>query len=390
MFFKIPLTQYTSHLSILIYSLGIISSIIFQYENKIKRSNKAEFYILIGFISIASVAILTRIQTTISMYVLLELQTIASAILISSNGNDKGTSEASIKYIIFNSIASIIILLGITALYLHYGNFYLIQKHYNSNSVGNLLLIIGILMKLGVFPFHTWFVDIYSGIKISSINVINTIPKISLIYCFYYIYQHSYFNIHIQNSLIIFIIIGLLFASIRCIMQRNIQRIIGYSGSVNIAILMLLILLNPSNMQNIEYNIYYYLVAYTIANSLLTIAIVNTTSKHNTLYDIFCNTNYITKIFLTISLTSILGIPPMLGFFAKVSIISNIIIIKSILSIIAIISILFSTVLGSYYYMNILIKSIQQTSKHYDTKIQYIDYIAYILGIFILFGFMIF
>jgi NADH:ubiquinone oxidoreductase subunit 2 (subunit N) len=99
------------------------------------------------------------------------------------------------------------------------------------------------------------------------------------------------------------------------------------------------------------------------------------------------NLFYLTTI---LSLLSLMGIPPMLGFFAKLKFISSLINDGNISSYIGIFAIFLSSVLGSYYYLKLPIKWIlnsEKIEKNYN-HINIAYNIAFILSLVLFFGFL--
>ncbi len=342
-------------LNILIYITGILCLIFTYYENRLNANHSFECYNLISFITISTSAIIAGIGNLVHLYVLLEWQAISSAILLASSSNTKSSSESGIKYIISGSLASIFILLGMAMIYLAQGNLQIssVDLEKPMHIVGYVLILCGLFVKSGIFPFHVWVADVYSGVKISYINVVNTLPKISLVYAVYYIFSVANFSVKVHDSLIVLLAISTACAAIRCVSQFDIKRIIAYSGAVNFGIITLYILVCHTKL-DIRYGMFYFLTGYILANCLLSSTCLQIFQRNDKLS--IKNPlphGRLLSIFLVIAMSSLLGMPPMVGFFAKILLASHILIIKTVANIAVVMVIFLTTLLGSYYYFNI-------------------------------------
>jgi len=378
----------------IIYFVGLLSCILIFLESDIFKKVKYEIYFLILLLSFCASQLSLICDNLISIYILLELQSIISAILISTVFKEKMSSQAGIKYIISSAIGSIIFLLGVSVIYLLNGTLDIknIIHNVKINDIGMLLIIFGFFIKLGIFPFQIWFADIYSGCRISVINVINIIPKISIILVIYNILQIIHISNNLQNIIVYFLILGIIFATIRVVNQKQIKRIIAYSSAVNLGIVMLfLFIIKNEEFNNKLYFLNYYIISYVIANLLLCVSCIYLFLKSDKMEidDQISNGNlfYLTTI---LSLLSLMGIPPMLGFFAKLKFISSLINDGNISSYIGIFAIFLSSVLGSYYYLKLPIKWIlnsEKIEKNYN-HINIAYNIAFILSLVLFFGFL--
>jgi NADH-quinone oxidoreductase subunit N len=119
-------------------------------------------YDLLLLCSIIALGILTYSNDLLAVYLGIELQGLAIYSLIALYNYSELSLESSIKYFILGAITSCFLLFGISLLYFSFGsislsNLILISKNcsnYNSSSAGIVLIIITILFKLGVAPFH--------------------------------------------------------------------------------------------------------------------------------------------------------------------------------------------------------------------------------------------
>lgn len=226
--------------------------------------------------------------------------------------------ESTIKYFLIQAFASILLLIFL----LNKSLFFIIINF-------NLLILIPLLIKLRLIPFHLWLPSIIEGLNWISCLLIITWQKLAPIVII------SYLIIN-KNMIILIILISL--NSILGINQNSIRKILALSSINNRSWILFAIIINETIWIN-------YFLIYSILNFL----IINIFNKFNINYINqikFFNLNFFFKLNLLILIFSIMGLPPILGFLIKWILIktliyNNIKLILIILIILAIINILF-------------------------------------------------
>jgi NADH-ubiquinone oxidoreductase chain 2 len=229
--------------------------------------------------------------------------------------------ESTIKYFLIQAFASILLLI------------FLITKSFLFIINNDILIILPLLIKLRLIPFHLWLPSIIEGLEWISCFIILTWQKISPIIII------NYLNI---NKTLIIIIILVSINSILGFNQNSIRKIIALSSINNSSWILFAILIN----ENIW--IYYFLI-YSILNFL----IINIFKKYNINYINqlkFFNLNFFFKLNLLILIFSIIGLPPIIGFFIKWILIKTLIYNKIFLILIILINL---TILNIFFYIKI-------------------------------------
>lgn len=344
-------------------------------------------YSVILFFTTFGASILISCQNLITLFLGLELQSFAIYILCSLYRNSESSSASALKYFFIGGLSSAIILLGGAIIYNQTGStdlnhIYNLVNQININNISSLnillgfnIILLGSLMKIAAVPFHFWAPDVYDGVPTVVTIWLSIIPKISLfIFILNITINLSNYNIFWHNiwstQLAICSILSLIVGTIVGLVQIRIKRLLTYStiSHIGFILLALSIITKTGSVAFI-----FYLAQYTISTLncfliLLAIGynisdISNWYKKHNQETDIEYNDeltgqfriNPILGICFTLCLFSIVGVPPLIGFFGKQSVL--IAAIESGYGFLAIIGIVTSVISASYY-LN-LIRSIQ-------------------------------
>lgn len=413
-FDKIKITGLTLNAqNSMIYAVSIFSLICIFCEQRLLSKFKYEVFYIASILSISACEIAFFSNDFLKTYILLELISVSTVVLISGGFRDENSGEAGLKYIISSSIGSVIFLLGLVMVYYNFGNFsfttnkFLLQGSINQIGaiycVGISLIFLGIFIKIGVFPFQVWIADSYSGSKISIVNYVNAVPKIGIFLFFFNLVNEKriYLPQNVLNKLLFFLIIGIVFASIRLVSQFCIKRLLAYSGCVTSSIVFAYCLISQNinfSFDLLEKNLFIYILAYSfscIAISFSCLFLFKPNSQSNNFSSkdfVFSEFFYI--IFL-IGMFSLASIPPVLGFFGKFYFIKTAIIHGGVLSIFYIFSMIFASILGSFYYFKLPSKLVLIESRknivNADIFAKYTSIISCILlGIVLIFGSLLF
>lgn len=225
--------------------------------------------------------------------------------------------EATIKYFLIQAFASILLLI------------FLINKNLLFINNDNILIIMSLLIKLRLMPFHLWLPSIIEGLNWISCLLIITWQKITPLIII------SYLNV---NKNIIFLIILISINSIFGLNQNSIRKILAISSINNTTWILFAILIN----ENLWIN---YFLIYSLLNFLIIKILNNYNINYINQIKLF-NLNFFFKLNILILIFSIIGLPPIIGFLIKWILIktliyNNIYIIIIILIILTILNLLF-------------------------------------------------
>lgn len=319
----------------------------------------------------------------IILYIAFELISISSYILTSFL-KDKGGIEGGIKYLLFGAFSSAFLIYGLSLIYgltgttsLQEASSKLMDLGFGEIQVLAIIFILaGICFKADIVPFHTWVPDVYQGAPAPITGFLATSSKIAgfgiIIRLLCTSLGASLFDY--RKLFFILSVSSIILGNLQAIPQRNIKRMLGYSSIAHAGYL--LIGLCAYSGQGII-AILFYFIAYSIATISSFLVISATKCEEIDDYNGFSKRSPIMSILMLVSLSSLAGIPPLVGFFGKFSLFYSA--IKEGLIPLAIIGVVFSVV--SIYYYFIVIKAIylESTEKEPIPIPTYINTIAILL-----------
>nr|YP_009092102.1 NADH dehydrogenase subunit 2 [Anthocharis bambusarum]AGG40672.1 NADH dehydrogenase subunit 2 [Anthocharis bambusarum] len=253
------------------------------------NSNKMFFIFILFFSTLISISS----NSWMGCWIGLEVNLLSFIPLISNNKNLLCT-EASLKYFLTQSIASINFLF-----YIMLKMFFM--KNFEINNYFSILINSSLLMKMGSFPFHFWFPNIMEGLNWMNCFILMTWQKISPMILLSY-----YMN---NNFIMIIMIMNIMIGAISGFNQMSLRKLMAFSSINNLGWLMAALMISE-NMW-LLYFFFYSLMNLIMCSlfMLLNIFYLNQIMNFNLISFI--------KISLLINFFSLGGLPPFLGFFPK-------------------------------------------------------------------------
>lgn len=298
-------------------------------------------FILILFISLFSSVLILNSNDLVSLFFIIELQSLTFYILVASKQTSSFSTESGLKYFILGCFSSGIILFGISLIYgftglLSYTDLTLFLSEvmkdgildasfisFSGFLVGFLLLTAGFLFKLGSAPFHMWMPDVYEGSPLLITAYLSTLPKISLIFIVFKLYYYVFFDVffYCQSLFITTALLSILLGSVAAIYQVKLKRMLTYSMITNTGYLLLG--LSFGDVSGL-YVTLFYLISYIFIMMGLFFCFLSLRNRSDGLLvkrlNMFSNLleiNPSLSFSIFILLFSIAGIPPLLGFYSK-------------------------------------------------------------------------
>lgn len=309
-------------------------------------------------------AILLFGQTNLlTLFLGIEIMSIPLYVLAASKRNQAPSLEAGLKYFILGSFASAFLLFGIALVYGTTGSFVMDHIVTAQNirgaqlptyfHIGYIFIIIAILFKMALAPFHFWSPDVYDGSPTIVTTFMTTVVKLGSSITMYYILV-GYFREQFENFfkfLLPIICVSFLLGAIMGLVQNNVKRMLAYSSISHIAFVLTGILLSIA-LQDMSLFVFY-LLTYTMA-SLLVFTILDHLENGNSVFIDHLNglkeRQPLLAIALAIGILSMAGIPFTGGFIAKYRVLTGIYQISGWMFFIA----LLSSAVAIAYYLKII------------------------------------
>nr|YP_010287585.1 NADH dehydrogenase subunit 2 [Syllepte taiwanalis]UKT61916.1 NADH dehydrogenase subunit 2 [Syllepte taiwanalis]WEV93870.1 NADH dehydrogenase subunit 2 [Syllepte taiwanalis] len=253
------------------------------------NSNKMFFFFILFFSTMISISS----NSWFGCWIGLEINLLSFIPLITKSNNIL-SSEASLKYFLVQSIASINLLFYIILKMI-------LMKNFENNNFFSIMINSSLLMKMGSTPFHFWFPNIIEGLSWFNNFILMTWQKISPIILLSY-----YFN---KNFLLIIIIMNSIIGAIGGLNQTSLRKLMAFSSINNLGWMLSAIMISE-NLWIFYFCMYTFMISIMcFLFNLLNMFFINQL--------FFFNINYMIKLSLLINFLSLGGLPPFIGFFPK-------------------------------------------------------------------------
>ncbi len=351
--------------SIILIAAGLVLYfyIIVKNENSL---NRPEFSLLI-LISLIGMMFMVSANDLLSLFISIELQSLALYVLVSISKEDFKSSEAGVKYFVIGSLSTCIFLFGASLIYGLVGSteFSNISNYMSDQLsipmiliVGLIFILVSISLKISAAPFHMWTPDVYQGAPTIVTAFLSTAPKVAVFGVLIRLLVFPFGEIIVDwgKLVIILSISSMVIGSLGAIMQKDIKRLMAYSTINHIGFILMGLI--PGSEDGIT-AISIYLILYVTMNLGVFLFILNmqrdqiNVSAIKDLSGLY-KTEPVMAGSLAVILFSMAGIPPLAGFLGKLLILN--IVIDSNLFYLATIAVI-TSVIAAFYYIR-LIKSI--------------------------------
>jgi len=346
-------------IAILLITVGV-----FVYSRDYLRSRqmyKGEYFTL-GLFAVLGMMIMVSAKTMLLIYLGLELLSLSMYAMVAFKRNDGRASEAAMKYFVLGAIASGMLLYGMSIIYGVSGSLHLthianyMSGHPVMENIGLLLglafIIVGLGFKLGVVPFHMWVPDVYDGAPTSVTLFLGTAPKIAAFAMIIRLLVEGLGEMSQgwQQILAILAALSLLAGNIIAIAQTNIKRMLAYStiSHMGFVVMGILAASETGYAASMFYIITYAIIA--MGGFAIVILLSRDGYEADQLADLkgLSTTHPWYAFMMMLFLFSMAGVPPTVGFYAKLSVIQAVVDANIIW--LAVFSVVMS-VIGAYYYL---------------------------------------
>jgi len=231
----------------------------------------------------------------------------------------------------------------------------------NFVSIGFFLICVSLFIKLSIAPFHFWSLDVYEGSPNTTTFFFAVVPKISLFVLLMRLCYVSFYQIFIEDFQVYFFALAVLsvfVGSLGGLEQRKLKTLLAYSSISHTGYLLLSF--STGNIEGLQM-MFYYLSIYMISGLTFWAVYLFLINKSDIYFNknnkelgdlvLLKESNPMLALILTMTLFSIAGIPPLVGFLIKLGVFS--VVVKSSAYLISLLSILL-TVISTFYYIRLI------------------------------------
>ena len=352
--------------------IAVIVTLIYSRQYLVDRNmvKGNEFYGLVLFCLLGQFVMISA-SSTLTIYLGLELMSLSLYALVALRRDSLNSAEAAMKYFILGSLASGVLLYGISLIYGATGAIHLaaIMQSLQSGEaeltvllLGLVFVVSGIAFKFGAVPFHMWVPDVYQGAPTAVALTIGSAPKFAVMAMAlrFLIEGLSDVAISWQPMLIIMAVLSLAIGNITALLQTNFKRLLGYSTISHIGFVLLGLLAGVDANGQVTSGAYatalFYLVTYVLTTlaSFGIILILSRAGFESEEISDFKGLNRRSPWLafgVLILMFSLAGIPPFVGFYAKLAVLQSAVSAGHVW--LAVVAVLFSLI-GAFYYLRVV------------------------------------
>lgn len=309
------------------------------------------------------------------LYLGLELLTLSSYALVALRRDHVVATEAAIKYFVLGAMASGFLLYGMSMLYGATGSLDIttVFKAIQSGQVVHKVLIFGLVFivsglafKLGVVPFHMWIPDVYQGAPTAVTLMIGGAPKLAAFGMTMRLLVEGMLPLAIdwQQMLMVLAVSSLVLGNLAAIMQTNVKRMLAFStisqmGFVLLGLMAGVVRGDTLAGANAYSSAMFYVITYvltTLASFGVLLLLSREGFESEEIADL-AGLNQRSPLYagiMAISMFSLAGIPPLAGFYAKLSVLQALIASGDTLYLYMAVFAVLMSLIGAFYYLRLV------------------------------------
>ncbi len=335
---------------------------------------KGEFFTLSMF-SLLGILVMLSANNFLVVYLGLELMSLSLYALTALRRDHVPATEAAMKYFVLGALASGFLLYGLSMLYGATGSLEMneVFKAIGSGQINKGVLILGIVFvvaglgfKLGAVPFHMWVPDVYQGAPTAVTLLIAGAPKFAAFAITIRLLVEGMLGLAVdwQQMLIVLSVGSMLLGNVAAIAQTNLKRMLGYSTIAQVGFMLLglccgIVNNNTLSAANAYSSAMFYIVTY-VFTTLGTFGLIMLLSRQGfeaEQVDDFKGLARRSPWFagvMAIFMFSLAGIPPTVGFYAKLSVLQALVSTNITGYIVLAVAAVLMSLVGAYYYLRLV------------------------------------
>ncbi len=368
-------TDAMGHLLALSATLAVMGSLVYaQLYAGDREMLKGELFTLSLF-SLLGISIMIAGNNFLVIYLGLELMSLSLYALVALRRDHTQATEAAMKYFVLGALASGFLLYGLSMMYgatgsLDLGEVYKATLTGQINkqvlSLGLVFIVSGLAFKLGVVPFHMWVPDVYQGAPTAATLLVAGAPKLAAFAITMRLLVEGLINTATdwQQMLMVLAIASMTLGNLAAIAQTNLKRMLAYSGIAQLGFMLLgfvpsVVAGNTVSAANAYGSSLFYVLTYvltTMGTFGLIMLLARPGFESEQVSDLagLGKRSPAMAAAMAVFMFSLAGLPPTVGFFAKLSVLQSLITTNSPLLIKVAVAAVVLSLAGAFYYLRIV------------------------------------
>jgi NADH-quinone oxidoreductase subunit N len=326
------------------------------------RDFRAEYPVLIIFSSIG-MGMMVSAGDLLTLYVGLELQSLAAYVLASFQRTDSRSAEAGLKYFVLGALASGLLLYGITLLYgftgttLFSGLAPALGGHLSTGELfGIVFVLAGLAFKVSAVPFHMWTPDVYEGAPTPVTAFFATAPKVAAMALLVRVSVEAMGPASdAWRQIVIFsALASIALGAVAAIGQRNVKRLLAYSSINNVGFALIGL---AAGTREGAAAVLFYMAVYMVMTLGAFLVVLRMRDAEGKAVETIASLAGLSRsrpglaLAMAVFMFSLAGIPPLLGFWPKFYVFNAA--VQANLTWLAVAGYV-TSVIGAYYYIMIV------------------------------------
>jgi NADH-quinone oxidoreductase subunit N len=311
----------------------------------------------------------------LGIYMGIELLTLSSYAMVALRRDHAASTEAAMKYFVLGALASGLLLYGMSMLYGATGTLDLSsvltaikggQINHQILIFGLVFLVAGLAFKLGVVPFHMWIPDVYQGAPTVVTLMVAGAPKLAAFAILIRLLVEGLLPLAVdwQQMLMVMAVASLAIGNLAAIAQTNIKRMLAFSTISHMGFVLIGMMSGVvSGHSDAAGNAYgasmFYVVSYVLTTlaSFGVILLLSRDGFESEEIEDLAGLNQRSPLYagiMALCLFSLAGIPPMVGFYAKLAVLEALIATGETAHIALAVYAVLMSLIGAFYYLRVI------------------------------------
>ncbi|WP_310615070.1 NADH-quinone oxidoreductase subunit NuoN [Limnohabitans sp.] len=329
----------------------------------------------LGLFALLGMFVMISGNNFLVLYLGLELLTLSSYAMVALRRDSALASEAAMKYFVLGAMASGFLLYGLSMLYGATGSLDIttVFKAVASGQIKHQVLVLGLVFvvcglafKFGVVPFHMWIPDVYHGAPTAITLMIGGAPKLAAFAMTIRLLVEGLLPLAVdwQQMLMVLAISSLLIGNLAAVAQTNLKRMLAFStiaqmGFVLIGLMSGVVNGNTAAAANAYSSAMFYVITYvltTLATFGIILLLAREGFESEEISDL-AGLNQRSPLYagvMAACMFSLAGVPPLVGFYAKLSVLQALIASGQTGAIVLAVFAVMMSLIGAFYYLRIV------------------------------------